>query len=205
MSSVPVGRRVSRAPPPPWLWSRSSVPVWRRPAATLPFSHRSTAVVECSSQSGGDRLLLMPQHGTQLLLLWFVEQLQRRAARWPSSRCRWALLREIACGGCGSCGSCGSCDSVPLSWHARQSKHATHLCTGLQNRTNKELSISSSWQPVTMCRNQQTSQTAEIRPEPHWLEFCMEVPSQRHPASKCGQILQCTRASKREANRSNNS
>ena len=64
--SVPVGEREELAPPPPWLWRRSSVPVRRRTAATPPFS---PSVQHCGGvqlpEPCGRSAVRVPEHRTQ--------------------------------------------------------------------------------------------------------------------------------------------
>ena len=70
-----------------------------------PLIPRASAVVECSSHSHGDRLLLMPQHGTQSSP---PTSLSSSSDGLPAGHHHdasdtkeiWALLREMACGGC---------------------------------------------------------------------------------------------------------
>ena len=79
-SSVPVGRRAELAPPPPWLWRRSSVPLGRRSAARCGASQLPEPCGRSAVRVATTNAAAAPAGASRLLL--------RRVARWtqPSFR-----------------------------------------------------------------------------------------------------------------------
>ena len=79
-SSVPVGRRAKLAPPPPWLWRRSSVPVGRHSAARCGASQLPEPCGRSAVRVATTNAAAAPVGASRLLL--------RRVARWtqPSFR-----------------------------------------------------------------------------------------------------------------------
>ena len=77
---MPVGRRAELAPPPPWLWRRSSVPVRRRSAARCGASQLPEPCGRSAVRVATTNAAAAPVGASRLLL--------RRVARWtqPSFR-----------------------------------------------------------------------------------------------------------------------